>query len=353
MTDETEKIAIVGAGALGAYVGAYLTRAGYNITLIDPWPDHVEIMRANGLTLKGLTEEECFTQKVNAIHITDLQKTSHGRPFAFAFISMKSYDTAWATHMIKDYLAPDGFCISLQNGINEERMANIIGWGKTIGCIASTIAVEMDAPGHINRNVKLGGNERNIFSVGETHGRITKRVKKIVEMLSFVDSAKPTKNLWGLRWSKLMVNCMRNPVSAATGRGGNANDRDPKTRRLAVRLAGEAGRIGLALGYELGLVYKIEPDLLIAAERGDDQAMAKCEDKLLANISFRKDDQRPSMGQDMLKGRRTEIDYLNGLVVEKAVDLGLSVPANMGIADVVRRIERGEIGAGPDTISHL
>ena len=150
-----------------------------------------------------------------------------------------------------------------------------------------------------------------------------------------------------------MVNCMRNPVSAATGRGGNANDRDDRTRRLAVRLAGEAGRIGVALGYELGLVYKIDPKLLMAAEQGDSDAMAQCEEKLLANTTFRNDDNRPSMGQDMQKGRRTEIDYLNGLVVEKAAELGLPVPANEGIAEVVRQIERGEICAGPDAVAHL
>ena len=353
MANQKEKIAIVGAGALGGHVGAYLTRAGFNITLIDPWPEHVDRMNANGLTLNGSTEEECFTQKVNAIHITDLQQTSHSQPFAFAFIAMKSYDTTWATQMIKNYLAPDGYCISLQNGINEERMADVVGWGKTLGCIASTIAVELDSPAHINRNVKLGGTKRNIFSVGEVHGRVTNRVKKIVEILSYVDSTEPTTNLWGLRWSKLIINCMRNPISAATGRGGNANDKDPKARRLAIRLGGEAGRIGFALGYELELVYKIEPELLVAAERGDNRAMSECEEKLLANMSFRNDDQRPSMGQDILKGRRTEIDYLNGLVVEKSMQLGLSAPANKGIADLVRRIERGEIEAGPDTISNL
>jgi len=353
MIQKSDKIAIVGAGALGGHVGAYLTREGHDVTLIDAWPEHVEHMRSHGLTLDGTTEPECFTQAVNAIHITDLQKTAHGRPFDFVFVAVKSYDTVWATHMIKNYLTLDGFCVSLQNGINEERMASVVGWGKTVGCIASTIAVELDGPGHINRNVKLGGAERVIFNVGEVHGRVTPRAEKLSEMLACVDSSEVTTNLWGKRWSKLMVNCMRNPVSAATGRGGNANDRDDHTRRLAVRLAGEAGRIGVALGYKLGLVYKIEPELLMAAEQGDGDAMAQCEEKLLANMTFRNDEQRPSMGQDMQKGRRTEIDYLNGLVVEKAKELGLPVPANEGIAEVVRQIERGEIRAGPDAIAHL
>ena len=91
----------------------------------------------------------------------------------------------------------------------------------------------------------------------------------------------------------------------------------------------------------------------MAAEQGDSDAMAQCEEKLLANTTFRNDDNRPSMGQDMQKGRRTEIDYLNGLVVQKAAEMGLPVPTNEGIADVVRQIERGEILAGPNAIAHL
>ena len=91
----------------------------------------------------------------------------------------------------------------------------------------------------------------------------------------------------------------------------------------------------------------------MAAEQGDSGAMAQCEEQLLANTTFRNDDNRPSMGQYMLKGRRTEIDYLNGLVVQKAAELGLPVPANEGIAEVVRRVERGEILAGPNAVAHL
>ena len=240
----TDKIAIVGAGALGGHVGAYLAKNGHDVNLIDPWPEHVDHITAPGLTLEGATEAECFTQAVNALHITELQKTAHGHPFDMAFVAVKAYDTVWATQMVSDYLSPDGFCISLQNGINEDRMAGVVGWGKTVGCIAATIAVELTEPGHIRRNVKLGGADRLIFRGGEAHGRITPRVEKVAGVLSCVDSAKATPNLWGERWSKLCVNCMRNPVSAATGRGGNANDRDDHTRRLAIRLACEAARIG-------------------------------------------------------------------------------------------------------------
>ena len=117
-----------------------MTRAGHDVTLIDPWPEHVETMRSQGLHLSGMTPEETHTVKVNAIHLTEVQRFCKERPVDIAFICVKAYDTEWATHLIKPYLAPDGYCVSLQNCINEERIAAIVGWGKTLGCIASLVS---------------------------------------------------------------------------------------------------------------------------------------------------------------------------------------------------------------------
>lgn len=347
------RIAIVGGGALGGHVGAYLTRDGHDVTLIDMWPEHVEHMREHGLTLKGMSEPENFTVRPKTMHLTELQSVSKGEPFDFAFVAVKSYDTEWATQMIKQYLTPAGFIVSLQNGINEDRIAGIVGWGRTVGCIASKIAVELTDPGQIRRHVALGGDAHTIFRVGETHGRATERVERVATLLSSIDSAKVTDNLWGERWSKLCINCMRNPVSAATGRGGNANDQDPVSRKLAIMLAGEAAKIGQAQGFNLENMYGLTPAQLIAAHDGDGAAMAQCEEKLLEGTKTRSGEQRPSMGQDMLKGRRTEIDYLNGLVAERGQEIGIPAPYNHGMAEVVRRIERGEVEPGPTTIAHL
>ena len=93
--------------------------------------------------------------------------------------------------------------VSLQNCINEERIAAIVGWGKTLGCIASLIAAELYAPGHVKRTVPMGGDEHTVFRVGEVHGRVTPRAQEVVELLRSADSGKVTTNLWGERWSKL------------------------------------------------------------------------------------------------------------------------------------------------------
>ena len=247
-----KRIAFVGAGAVGGYVGAYFARNGLDVTLIDPWPEHIEAIRARGLELDGMTAEERFSVKTaKTMHLTELQPLAKEQPIDIAFVSVKSYDTEWATMMIRQYLAPDGFVVSLQNCMNEERIAGIVGWGKTVGCIAARIAVDLHAPGRIRRTVAKGGSAHTVFRVGEVHGRTTRRVEALAAMFAGIDSVKVTSNLWGERWSKLCVNGMRNGVSAATGLPGNDSDRDERIRRFAIQLGGEAVRIGQALGYEL------------------------------------------------------------------------------------------------------
>ena len=117
-----KRIAVVGVGALGGYVGANLAYQGEDVTLIDMWPEHIEAIRARGMELDGLTDEEKITVKsAKTMHMTEVQSLSKQAPIDIAFVSVKSYDTEWATMMIKPYLAPTGFIVSLQNCLNEEK----------------------------------------------------------------------------------------------------------------------------------------------------------------------------------------------------------------------------------------
>ena len=129
-----KRIAVVGVGALGGYVGGNLAHAGEDVTLIDFWPENIEAIRKRGLELDGVTPEEKFTvTNAKTMHLTEMQALSRQKPIDIAFVSMKSYDTEWATTLIKQYLAPDGYVVSLQNCLNEERIAGVVGWGKTRG----------------------------------------------------------------------------------------------------------------------------------------------------------------------------------------------------------------------------
>src|ERR1700737_1316169 len=177
------KIAIGGGGAVGGYAGAHMVQAGEDVTWIDPWPEHVEHMRKHGLRVTHARDVPEFTVPVRALHVTDAQQLAKEKPIDIAFVCMKSYDTAWATMMIKQYLAPDGFVVSLQNCMNEETIAGVVGWGKTLGSIASSITVELHAPGQIRRAAGKSGSKHTVFRVGEVHGRITDRAKEVCGLL--------------------------------------------------------------------------------------------------------------------------------------------------------------------------
>ncbi|MBV9736233.1 MAG: 2-dehydropantoate 2-reductase [Acidisphaera sp.] len=348
------RIAVVGAGAVGGYVGGHLARLGFDVTLIDPWPEHVEAIRARGLELTGVTAEEACTVRANVLHVTELQDPRRA-PFDIGIVSVKSYDTEWATMLIRPYLAPDGYILSLQNCINEERIAGIVGWGRTVGCIAARISVDLHEAGRIRRTVPKGGAAHTVFRVGEVHGRITPRVQALADMIAAIDSVKVTTNLWGERWSKLCVNGMRNGVAAATGLAGNDADRDDAIRRFAIRLGGEAVRVGQALGYDLEPIGTLDPERLGRAAEGDRRALAEVDAALLAgsNAGGRSDLQRPSMGQDMLKGRRTEIEYINGFIAEKGEAIGRPAPAHAALTALVKRVERGETPARAENVRAL
>src|SRR3979409_2018163 len=230
------KIAMVGSGAGGGYAGAHMVQAGEDVTFIDPWPEHVEHMRKHGLRVTHAKDVAEFSVPVRALHVTDAQQLAKETPFDIAFVCMKSYDTAWATTLIQQDLAPDGYVVSLQNCMNEETIASIVGWGKTLGCIASSITVNLPEPGHIHRGAGKGGAAHTVFRAGEVHGRITQRAEEICRLVGYADSAKVTSNLWGERWSKLVANVMGNGLSACTGLPGGERLQSEPIRRFSTPL---------------------------------------------------------------------------------------------------------------------
>ena len=346
------RIAVIGAGAVGGYVGSGLAAAGHDVTLIDPWPEHVAAIRAGGMVLSGMTAAESRTVAVPALHLTELQSLAKGRPIDIAFVAVKSYDTEWATVMIAQYLAASGVVVSLQNCINEERIAALVGWGRTMGTVVSGgLALDLYEPAHIRRTMARRPGQTCLY-VGEPSGRITPRAREIAAMLNDVDETHATDDLWGERWTKLCVNGMRNGVSAATGMGGNARDSHDAVRRVCIRLGAESVRVGRALGFRVGKVGALDPDLLDRADAGDSAAMAEVERLMLAGTSgaARSDLQRPSMAQDMAKGRRTEITFMNGFIAERGAAAGVPAPTHARLTEVVTQVERGILPPSPANV---
>jgi 2-dehydropantoate 2-reductase len=333
-------VAFVGGGAIGSYVGGRMALAGIDVTVIDPWGDHIDAIKREGIVMAGTQGEA--TARLNALHIHEVQ-TLVRRPVDVAFIAMKSYDTEWATLLIRDYLSTSSYAVSLQNGINEERIARHLGWGRTLGCIASTIGVSLVKPGHVVRTYQPGGKAYTIFRVGEVHGRITPRATAVARMLQSVDSAEVTSDLWNERWSKVTANSMHNGLAAVTGLTHLGIYGDVAPRRVAIRLGAEAVRVGRALGYQIAGVRDIPTELLERADEGDASALADTEKRMHGWTLRMTDEGRPSTAQDVIKGRRTEIDAINGLVVEMAQAAHVDVPCQRALVDLVKRVEQGAL----------
>ena len=346
------KVLIVGAGAVGGYAGAFLARAGVDVVLVDPWPDHVEAMRARGLRIAMMEPGQSFTTPVRALHLCDVPQLVREDPFDIAIVAVKSYDTAWATQLAVPYLRPEGCVVSMQNSINEDTVAAVAGWGRVVGCCVNVLAAELTEPGVVVRNSLRGTAEKTGLAVGEVHGRVTPRARMIAELLRDADTTAVTTNLWGERWSKLTINAMRNGVCAMTGMSGRERDTDPRGLHLSIRLGSQAVRVGWAQGLSLAPVAGVELEPLGRAEH-DAGAMAFCRQQVLDVLHTKSDAQRPSMGQDIRKGRRTETDMINGLVARRGREFGVDAGLHAAVHALVGRVERGEVQPSPALMDGL
>ena len=337
------RIGVFGAGAVGGYVGGHLVREGCDVTLIGQWPEHVERVRREGLRLRSTDGD--LTVRPQILHLSDVQGLSR-RPLDAVLLCVKSYDTDWATAMIAPYLNAGGYVASLQNGINEERIAARVGWSRTVGVVLNTIGVNAMEPGTAVRTSRSGGENYVVFRVGEPDGRVSPRARELARLLSVVDAAAVTTNLWGERWSKLVTNSVSHGLSTASGvEGRGALLASAELQPVTIALAAEGVRVGEALGYALVDIYGIAPRMWVAAHAGDAEARMEVVQSLHARLGRLTDAERPSAVQDRLRGRRTELDYTNGLIVERARSLGIAAPMQTRIYESARKVEAGTLEA--------
>jgi 2-dehydropantoate 2-reductase len=323
------RIGIIGSGAIGCVVGGMLTKAGRDVTLVDQWPEHVEKMKNVGLKLSGTCGDHLIP--VKALHIHELQSVTE--PFDAVFISVKSYDTEWATAMALRYLTPDGVVVDFQNGLNDERVAAVAGKNRTLGCVI-TIGAGMYEAGHAMRT-----DTGNIgFKIGEHDGRDTPRARELAELMSAVAEAHVTTNLFGERWSKLAVNCMANPLAGLTGLGSAEVRIDPKVSAVGIHLGAEAIMVGRAVGHEVEPIYGIPTQRFVDAYQGRGLKELLAD---VAEIARKRGGGRPSLLQDVMRGRRTEIDFLNGAVSEHGRKAGVKTPYNDKVVEIVRGLGVG------------
>ena len=340
------KIAIMGPGAAGSYIGAFLTREGHDLTLIDQWPEHVETMKSVGLRASGSQGD--FTVPVKALHLHEVQNIVE--PFDIVFLSVKSYDTEWATHFIKPYLAPDGFMVSAQNCMNDNLIGSIVGYHREVPLVMSSIEVALWEPAHVNRGGPPGRDHgHDVFRSGETDGTVSARVEDLVGMMSAIDGAKATTNIWGERWTKLAQNCMGNPIGGISGLGSIGQKENPHARTLSIHLAKESVQVGRALNISVEPVRGIDAETWSQADDGE--VFEEIESKLQGrggNVDW-----ISSMGQDVAKGRQSEIDYMNGYVVRRGLEKGVPTPASSAVVDGMHDIDLGRTRPDPANIERV
>jgi 2-dehydropantoate 2-reductase len=298
-------------------------------------------MKQKGLRLSGTCGEHLIP--VRALQIHEAQGV--GTPFDAVFIAVKSYDTEWATHLGIAYLKPDGVVVDFQNGVNDDRVAAVAGRERCLGCVI-TIGAGMYEPGHAMRTDSgLIG-----FKIGEHDGSDSARAREMARILNDVAPAKVTTNLWGERWSKLTVNCMANPLAGLSGLGSAEVRSQPAPRRIGIHIAAEVIQVGRAAGHEVEPIYGIAAQRFVDGVAG--RGFEAVEVDMAASAKFLSGG-RPSLLQDVLKGRRTEIDYLNGYVCEQGRKLGVKTPVNDAVVDVIHRHGVGTLRPDPKNLEPL
>jgi len=300
------RIAIVGPGAIGVLFGVMLIRSGHEVFFLDYKKARIEQIRKNGVVLKS--KDKIYTHKV---HITD--KAGDLSNIELFIICVKSYNTKDAAMAIKPALSDASLVLTLQNGIgNIEVISEIVGQDRVIGGVTSQGANVIE-----DGNVQHAGFGDTI--IGKIDGKIPfylRTIREIFNKAGFKTSL--SKDIRGLLWSKLVINAGINALTAVTRLRNGDLLLSEGTRIVLRQLVSEATKV--AKRKRIKLIY----------DDAIEKTEAVCE-ATAQNIS--------SMLQDVLRGKKTEIEYINGAIVRQGQSLGIPTPANAMMLNLVASVE--------------
>lgn len=327
-TSNGPRIAFLGTGAQGASIAADFALAGLNVTFIDQWPDHIEAIRKNGITVNLPTRT--INAKVPALHLCQIAEIKE--PFDLVFLVVKAYDTKWACEMIKPVLAADGLIVGLQNGMTHEDIAAIIGRERTIGAVIE-IASNMWVPGVTNRQ---NDHDESWFALGALDAKTQDRVESVAKLLRNSGRVEVMDDIRSAKWMKLVVNAAELIPSAIVNLPLNDAARFPGMLEV-MRLAGyEAMQAALEDGAKIIPIIGMPPITTNHPERYVDQIF----DEVLK--TFSRPDTLVTSLQDWRKGRRAEVQEVNGWVVDMLHKHGRTSPMNELVVELGFEIETGK-----------
>ena len=330
-----KKIAVLGCGANGSSIAADLASAGLDLTVIDPWPAHIEAMRIGGLHI-ALPEVDLHVD-VDAHHVCDL--CSLRRVFDIVLICFKAYDARWAAELIKPYLAEDAIVVGMQNGMTADNIAEIVGHDRTIGCVVE-LASEMFEPGRVKRTLD---HNTAWFGIGALDAATTRRLPEVKEVLRHVGKVSICDDIRAAKWMKLVLNAMA-AGPTLLGLNGNAAMELPGMRELMIKCGEEALKAGQAQGYRIEPIFGFSREELETSNRLLEMLL----DHIYGAIGTTSIDM---IRQDHMKGRYSEVDLINGLVVAENDRHGQESPACEAIVEVTRRITAGELAMDPSNLA--
>ena len=306
------RVAVMGAGAVGSYFGGMLARGGARVTFIAR-RQHAEAIRAGGLFMDTVT----FQERVPVECATDPSGVKNAEIVLF---SVKTLDTEDAARAIAPHLAPGAIVVSLQNGVDNVPRIRAASGIDAIPAVVY-VAAAMPEPGrvkHSGRGELIIGELPASAHAGESHSNRTQRVAAL-----FASAGVPCKvseNIEGDLWSKMVMNCAGNPVTAIAQTSYGHAARNPETRELMRKVIEESVAVARASGVRLPEVDLAEAGLKLAETLGNATS---------------------STAQDLARGKRTEIDSLNGYIVRRGAELGIATPVNFALHALVKMIEQG------------
>jgi 2-dehydropantoate 2-reductase len=343
-TTQQQRLLLMGCGSVGGVIAGGLLRAGHDLTVVT---HNDEITQAIGTAgLRVTTPDGSWT--VPATVHTHLEEIAG--PFAAVYLAMKATAVEQAAQDVAPYLADDGYVVTLQNGVVEDRVAALLGRERVVGALVGWGAT-MHAPGVYEMT------SQGELVVGELDGQVMPRVQQVQAALETATPTTVSRNIYGVLWSKLAINCVITTLGAVTGQLLGEMLRRGAVRRLALVLISEVLDVARAQGIavepvggtlDLERLY-LPPDR--RAGRWGFDLLPRHAIMMLVGIKFRR--LKSSMLQSLERGRRPEIDFMNGYVVDRGREKGVPTPVNAALTQMVHEIAGGTRPIRPDNLGQL
>ena len=329
------RVAIYGVGSLGTILGAFISKAGEKIELINRNKAHIEALQSLGAQVVGTMQ---FTQSVEAYTPDKMSGV-----YDIIFLMTKQQYNAQVVNSLKEDLAAEGVLVNFQNGLPEVQIAEILGEERVLGCTVAWGATMLQ-PGVCELTSAPDALSFSLGSISDKKSKHIGEVKRLLEMMGSVDIEE---NFIGTRWSKLLINASFSGMSAVLGCTFGQAAAPKASRKIVQALIKECIDVCAAASIRIEPVQGKDIVKLLDYKSGLKKAISL----FIIPIAIRKHAKlKASMLQDLEKGKLTEVDAINGAVSAYGRKVGCPTPINDCVVDIIHRIERGELSPSADNL---